>query len=170
MSRNALLVLLGAQALACAPTVVTIHGRSVDHAIGGDVREVEPGHWAGTYKNAGLNIDHVGDKDEEVLACTETGTFDGVWLSATEIKSCTSQGTRDCRAKDGSTNTGESTATCRVGPNGELIFEGTGKQVNATGRFEGSQATFTFTAWQVVPPPGVINFGSYTTTVTLPKK
>lgn len=165
-----ILLAVFAGALACAPAVTTIHGRSFDYGVGGNGNEVEPGHWAGTYQNAGINIDGVGEKGQEVWACTETGTWDNVWLSKTELKSCTSKGTRVCKAKDGSTNTGESTATCKLGPNGEMMFEGTGRQVSGTGRFEGAEATFSFTGYQVVGPPNPMSYVEYTAKVTAPPK
>ncbi len=170
MTRIGLGVVLGALALACAPTSKTIQGRSFGYTVGNDVKEVSPGHWTGTWESVGANIDNVGQKDEEVWACTESGTFDGVWKSPTEMVSCTNRSTRTCKAKDGSTNSGENTMICKPGPDGKMVFTGTGKQVMATGRFEGSQATYSFTGWQLTDPPHDTSYGEYTSTVILPKK
>jgi hypothetical protein len=60
--------------------------------------------------------------------------------------------------------------TCKLGPGGKLIFEGTGKQVSGTGRFAEAQATWTFTSYQLTPGPGDIGYAVYTTTITNPPK
>jgi len=164
------LLMIGALALACAPTSKTIQGRAFNYTVNNDVKEVSPGHWTGSWENVGVSLDSVGQKDEEALACTESGTFDGVWKSPTEMVSCTNRSTRTCTARDGSTNTGENTMTCKPGPEGKMVFSGTGKQVRGTGRFEGSQFTVSFTAWQLTQPPHDTVYAEYTATVMLPKK
>jgi hypothetical protein len=59
--------------------------------------------------------------------------------------------------------------TCKPGPDGKMVFTGTGKLVKATGRYEESQVTYSFTAWQLTQPPHDTVYCTYTTTV-LPKK
>ena len=60
--------------------------------------------------------------------------------------------------------------TCRVGPEGLLVFEGGASLVGATGRFEGVQARTTFTAWQVVPGPHDYGYSHITAEVTVPRR
>jgi hypothetical protein len=85
MVRIALGVVLGVLALACAPTLRTVQGRSVYHNVSGDVKEVSPGHITGPWKSVGVSIDDVGQKGEDAMSWTETGTIDMVWKSPTEL-------------------------------------------------------------------------------------
>jgi hypothetical protein len=163
--------LLGMLALACAPAVTTFHGRSVYHGVENEVKEVGPGHWAGTWKIVGVNIDRVGEKGEEALWCTESGAFDGVWDSSGALTSCTNRSKSTCYAGDGSSNTAENTATCKPGlKEGLLTFEGTSRKLSGTGRFEGGDMTASWTSWQLTRPPGDLNYSIYTTTVTNPPR
>jgi len=161
--------LLGALALACASTR-TVQGRSVFHNVSGDVKEVSPGHFTGPWKSVGVSIDDVGQPGEEAMSWTEEGTFDMVWKSPTELVSCTNKSTQTATHKDGSVTIGENTMTCKPGPDGKLIFVGTGKQVSGPTRYEGTQATWSFTSYQLTPGPGDIGYAVYATTFTkLPK-
>jgi hypothetical protein len=86
------------------------------------------------------------------------------------MASCTNTSTKICTHRDGSTTTGESTMTCRPGPDGKLIFEGTGKQIAGTGRFAGGDSVWSFTSWQLTSPPNDSVYAQYKTTYTLPKR
>jgi hypothetical protein len=167
MTRIGLGVLLGALALACAPISKTIQGRGVWHNVSGDVKEVSPGHWAGPYKSVGVSIDNVGQKDEDAMSWEQEGFIDMVWKSPTELVSCTNKNTEVTHHRDGNVTTGENTMICKVGPDGKLIFEGTGKKVSGMPDIE---ATWTFTAYQLTRGPGDVGYSVYTTTNTkMPK-
>ena len=169
MVRMLWLVVVGA--VACAPTVTTFHGRSVYHGVENKVEQVGPGHWAGTWRTIGVNVDRVGEKGEEALWCTESGAFDGVWEPTGALTSCTNKSKSICYAGDGSSSTAESTSTCKPGlKEGLLMFEGTSRKLSGTGRFEGGDMTVTWTSWQLTQPPGDLSYSIYTTTVTNPPR
>ena len=126
------------------------------HNVSGDVKEVSPGHWTGPWKSVGVRIDDVGHKGEDAMSLVETGTIDMVWKSPTELSSCTNKSTPVFTHKDGCVMVFEKNETCKPAPGGKLIFEGSGKLVSTTGPCEGTEATYTFTAYQLTPGPGDI--------------
>jgi hypothetical protein len=85
------------------------------------------------------------------------------------MTTCRSSGKNVCAFRDG-THTDEYTATCKLGPDGRLSFEGSGSFVSGTGRFEGIQGTTSFTSWNLTPPPENIGYAKVTGKFTLPKK
>ncbi len=170
MTRIGLGILLGALSLACAPTIKTVQGRGFSHNVSADVIEVGPGHFTGPWKSVGVSIDDVGQKGENAMSYEETGIIDMVWKSPTELVSCTNKSTQIAHHSDGSVTTGENTMTCKRGPDGKLIFEGTGKNVSGTGSVADAQITWTFTAYQLTPGPGDIGYSVYTTTFAQPEK
>jgi hypothetical protein len=145
-------------------------GRGFSYQVRSDVKEVEPGHWAGSWENRGLCLDNVGQKDEEPGVLTASGTFDGVWASQTEMKSCTSKGRATCTFRDGSSHTEETTADCQPGPGELLVFIVRGAFVGGTGRFEGIQGSVSGTTWSLTPAPENLGYSRVTAEVTLPKK
>ncbi len=180
MTRIGLGLLLAALALACAtPAPTGPNGRGFFFQILNNVKEVAPGHWAGSWANRGVCLDNVGQKDEEVGLSAGEGTFDGVWTSPTVTTSCAVKGKTTCTFKDGSSHTDEYTEVCKPGPDGLLIFEGRGAYVGGTGRFYGIQGTVSWTSRNLTPPvsgrdisltTSEIGFSVVTGKYTLPKK
>jgi len=172
MTRIGLVFLLGALAMACASTSKTIHGLGFSYQTKSDVKPVGdvPGHVAGSWENRGICLDNAGQKDEEVGVLMASGTFDAVFTSTTTTTSCTSKGRATCIFKDGSFHTDETTAECKFGPNGFLIFEARGMFVQGTGRFEGIQGPVSGTSWSMSPPPENLGFSKVHGEGTLPKK
>jgi hypothetical protein len=171
MTRIGLGVVLAALALACATTAPRApDGRVFTYNVSLDGKYVEPGHWAGSWANRGVCLDNVGQTDEEAGVLASSGTFDGVWASKTEMKSCTTTGKATCTFGDGSSHTEEWTAQCKRGPDGFLIFEGRSVLVSGTGRFEGIQGTISWTHRNMTKPPNEIGFQVNTSNFTLPKK
>jgi hypothetical protein len=165
-------VLLATLALACAPTATTVRnvmGRGFYYQVSNDVKEVEPGHWAGPWANRGVFLENAGQKDEESAVLVESGTFDGVWTSATEMKSCTAKGTGTFTFRDGSVRTKEWMAECKLGLDGLLSFEGRGVY-SGTGRFEGMQGSASFTSRQVTRAPSETGWWTETGSFTMPRQ
>ena len=153
MLRIGLGILLGALALSCAPTsktiqegTVTVQGRAVYHNVSGDVKEVTPGHWTGPWKSVGVSIDDIGQPGEEAMPWVEEGVIDMVWKSPTELVSCTNKSTQTSTHRGGGITVATNTATCRLGPDGKLVFEGKGRQSSGTGRFVDTQFTSSWTS------------------------
>jgi hypothetical protein len=170
MLRIGLGMLLGALALAAAPTERTIKGREFSYQIRSDVKEVETGHWVGPWWSSGICLDNVGQKDEEAGVMSSEGTYDGMWTSLTELKNCTSKGKTSCTFQDSSIRIEEWTATCTRDLGGFFHFEGRSVLVVGTGRFEGIKGSASWTSRQLKQPPGEITFTVRTTRFTLPKK
>lgn len=175
MARIGLGVVPAVLALACATTAPPEkNGRGFTYQVSNDVKQVEPGHWAGSWANRGVCLDNVGQKGEEAGVMSAEGTFDGVWTTPTELKSCTSKGKTTCTFQDGSTRTEEWTAECKRGPDGPFSFEGRGVFVKGTGRFEGIQGSASWTSRSLFQPgpgeTGEIGFSVGTAKFTLPRK
>jgi len=170
MVRLGLLVLLSTLVLACAATEQTVVGRGFNHQIKNDGKQVEPGHWTGTWANTGIGVDNPGKSDEAPYVVSEEGTFDGKWTSPEEMSTCTGASTRFATYRDGSMHKANLTMICKPGPDGKLVFYGTGVFVDGTGRFAGIKGTVAFTAWTLTQAPDQMNYYSYTVKMTLPKK
>jgi hypothetical protein len=115
-------------------------------------------------------LDNPGQKNEEFGVLDARGTFDAVFTSQTTTRSCTSKARNTCTFKDGSVHVDETTAECRFGPDGTLIFEARGAFVEGAGRFEGIQGTVSGTSWSLSPAPENLGFSRVTGTFTLPGK
>ncbi len=155
-----------------APTTAkTMSLRVVYHQVSSNVSQVSPGHWAGEWRNRGICLDNVGQKDEEGGVQEASGTFDGVFASSTTTTSCVVKGKASCTFPDGSSRVVEYTEDCRPGPNGLLIFEGRGAFVDGSGRFNGIQGSMSWTDRNLTGPgPGEMGYGAGTATFTLPEK
>jgi hypothetical protein len=174
MTRIALGLMPAVIALACASTAPTVKiptGRGFSYEVDSHVRPVGdvPGHIAGSWETRGVCLDNVGQKDEEAGVMTASGTFDAVFPSQGVVEKCTSKAKTTCTFRDGS-HTDETTAQCRVGPDGFLIFEARGVFVGGTGRFAGIQGSVSSTTWHLSPPSENLSFTMVTAEVTLPKK
>ncbi len=175
MCRIGLSALFGALALACATTAPPErYSRAFTYQVSNDVRQVAPGHWTGSWANVGVCLDNVGQKDEEAGVLSSEGTFDGVWATPAELKSCTTKGRTTCTFQDGSIRSEEHTEECKRGPDGLFNFEGHGVYVKGTGRFEGIEGSTSWTGralFQTGPGEiGEIGLTMTTRKFTLPKK
>lgn len=170
MARIALTVSVGALALACASTPVSF--RTFQHSVKNETREVSPGHWAGPWETRGFCVRMAGTKDEEVGIWGASGTFDGQWTSRTTMSSCGMKGSSDCAFPDGSSFSEESTWTCRLDPDGKLVFDITSsKFVKGTGRFDGIQGGLIIRSHKVLaPPPEELTYDIGELKYTLPRK
>jgi hypothetical protein len=175
MARIGLGVGIALLAFACATTApAEKDAREFGYQVSNDVKQVAPGHWTGSWANRGVCLDNVGQKDEEAGVMSAEGTFDGVWTTPTELKSCTTRGKTTCTFQDGSIRSEEWTAECKRGPDGSFNFEGRGVYVKGTGRFEGIQGSASKTGRSLFSPGpgeiGEIGFSIVTAKFTLPKK
>jgi len=168
--RFGLCALCGVLTLACAATEQTVVGRGFNHTVKNEGKEVEPGHWTGTWANAGIGVNKAGQNDEAPYIVSEEGTFDGKWTSQKEMATCTGTSMRLCTYRDGSTTKQDIKMTCKPGPDGQLVFSGNGVFVDGTGRFAGIKGTLEFTSWTLTQQPDQMNYYSYTVKTTLPKK
>jgi hypothetical protein len=155
--------------LACAQTTRIVQFRSGWTTDQTEVSQLGPGHYGGRWTNHSVEFYDPGHTDEETFVCTESGVLDLVYSGPYTVSTCTSKSTKVCRHPDGTT-TWECAATCLPGPDGLLVFEGGASLVGATGRFEGTKARGTFTAWQVIPGPHDYGYTQGTVEMTLPKK
>ena len=168
MARIALVVSVAALALACASTP---NNRTFNYQVKSDVKEVSPGHWVGPWERRGVCVRMLGAKDEEAGIFTADGTFDGQWTSPTTVSSCSSKLRATCTYADGSSHTDEANLTCKLGPDGKLVFEGQGVFVKGTGRFEGIQGTSKIlSSKHLTPPPEDMSYDVVDFKYTLPKK
>jgi hypothetical protein len=172
MTRTLITILVSMALLACSHAT-PILDRFVSYQVKSDVQPVGDveGHFAGSFRNHGACLRHVGLPDEEVGVQTTSGTFDGVFTSASTMSKCAQSGKSTCTFADGSSITDEWTATCKHGPKGRLVSEGRSTFVEGTGRFEGIQGGGTFTGKELLRDPENLWVSTpLTGTVTLPKK
>jgi hypothetical protein len=170
MSRIGIGVFIGAVALACASTQKA-NTRTFFYSLKSEVVEESPGHWTGPYKNRGVCVINVGERDEEAGVFTDAGTFDGVWVSPTKTSSCGVKTTSTCTFQDDSSYTTEAVLSCAPAPDGKLVFSGNAVVVRGTGRFEGIQGKqIVLKSQAVAPPPAEMRYDLVNFQYTLPKK
>jgi len=172
MVRSVLVVSVGALALASVgASTPKANGRLFFYSVKSEVVEVTPGHWTGPYENRGVCVMNVGQKDEEAGVFTDSGTFDGVWISMTTTSSCGAKATNTCTFRDGSSYTTEAVLTCTSGPDGKPLFKGDAKIVRGTGRFEGIRGKQIVLKGQTIAPqPGELHYDLVSLLYTLPRK
>jgi hypothetical protein len=162
--------LLMACGLACASaTTRTVQIRSVWNTDQTEVTELGPGHFGGRWTNHAIDIYNPGQRDERISICTESGIVDLVYSGPYAVSTCTNTSTKICRFRDGKTSTTDVTSTCKPGPDGLLVFEGS-TLVRPGDRLEGFPVKGTFTSWQVVPGPHDYGYTQAIGEITVPGK
>jgi hypothetical protein len=172
MTRTSICTFLATLVLGCTHATPNLD-RFVSYQVKSDVQAVGdvPGHFAGTFRNHGVCFRNVGLPDEEVGVLIGTGTFDGVFPSATTISTCDMRGKNTCKFPDSSSITDEWNSTCKRGPTGKLVAEGSSTYVEGTGRFEGIKGGGTFSSKMLLEDPENLWVSTPRTgTFTLPKK
>jgi hypothetical protein len=172
MTRISTFTLFGTLLLGCTHATPNLD-RFVSYQVKSDVQAVGDvqGHFAGTFRNHGVCFRSVGLPDEEVGVLMSTGTFDGIFPSATTTSKCDMSGKNTCKFPDGSSITDEWTSTCKRGPKGKLVAEGRSTLVEGTGRFEGIKGGGTFTSKMLLEEPENLWVATpLTGSFTLPKK
>jgi hypothetical protein len=133
-----------------------------------DVKHLGSGHVTGPFEFRGVCVRSAGQK-EDVGTLEKTGTFDSQWKSRTELESCSLTSVTTVTYESGS-YTGEGVSSCKLGPDGQLVFESNGVLVKGTGAYEGIQGTTSAQVKVVSAGPPEMDYDLVELRYTLPRR